>query len=164
VDDLAQRVGYDSEPQPLGSYAALIGLFNAALVGGLAFLQRDDRLPERIGLADLALLAVATHKVSRLIAKDAVTSPLRAPFSEHGESEGSNEQSDEARGRGPRRAVGELVTCPSCVGQWAAGAFVLGLLRAPRVTRAVGAVFAVQAGSDALHGGYVALRDRVYSS
>ena len=164
MDDLAQRTGYDADPQPLASYTALIGVFNAALVGGFALLQREHRLPERIGLADLALLAVATHKVSRLIAKDAVTSPLRAPFAEHGESEGSNEQSDEARGHGARRAVGELVTCPSCVGQWAAGAFVLGLLRAPRVTRAVGSVFAVQAGSDALHAGYVALRDRVYSS
>jgi hypothetical protein len=162
MDDPAQRVGYDSDPQPLGSYVALISVFNVVVVGGFALLHREHRLPERIGVADLLLLSVATHKVSRLVAKDAVTSPVRAPFAKHGEREGSNEQSDKPCGKGVRRAVGELIVCPSCVGQWAAAGFVLGLLRAPKATRAVGSVFVVQAGSDVLHAGYVAIRDRVY--
>jgi hypothetical protein len=37
-----------------------------------------DELPEKINFADLLLLGVATHKLSRIIAKDRVTSPLRA--------------------------------------------------------------------------------------
>ncbi len=32
---------------------------------------------------DTALCAVATHKLSRLLARDPVTSPLRAPFTSY---------------------------------------------------------------------------------
>ncbi len=37
-------------------------------------------MPERIGPGDILLLGVATHKLGRLLAKDWVTSFLRAPF------------------------------------------------------------------------------------
>lgn len=37
-------------------------------------------LPERLSAQDVVLAGVATHKLSRLIAKDNVTSFLRAPF------------------------------------------------------------------------------------
>lgn len=33
-----------------------------------------------------------------------------------------------------RRAVGQLLTCPYCIGQWVAGGFTLGLVAAPRPT------------------------------
>ncbi len=40
--------------------------------------RRD--LPHGYSAADFALVSVATHKLSRLLAKDPVTSPLRMPF------------------------------------------------------------------------------------
>ena len=133
---------YADEYRPLGGYAALAIAFNAALAAGLAAGMRRDALPERVGAGDLAVFALATYKLSRLIAKDEVTSPVRAPFTRHEGDAGSGEISEEPRGRGLRRAVGELLVCPYCVGQWVAGGFLLGLVHAPRPTRALGAMWA----------------------
>jgi hypothetical protein len=140
------------DERPLGSYAALMGVFGATF-GGLLVLTRD-RLPERIGVGDLALGALATHKISRLLAKDEVTQPLRAPFTQNPEKSGPSEVSEEAAGKGPRRAIGELVSCPYCVGMWVASGVVYGLALSPRVTRFVCSVFATHAGSDFLQIAY----------
>ena len=52
--------------------------FGAALGGAIVALRASGReLPERISVGDLVLAGVATHKVSRLIANDKVTSFLR---------------------------------------------------------------------------------------
>ncbi len=45
--------------------------------------QADRPLPERVSPGDILLLGVATHKLSRLLAKDWVTSFYRAPFTEY---------------------------------------------------------------------------------
>ena len=39
------------------------------------------------------------------------------------------------RGRGMRRAIGQLLLCSKCMGLWVAAALVTGLVRAPRATR-----------------------------
>ena len=64
----------------LAEYAALLGFYitSMAVLTGVA-LERD-RLPKKFGLLDLALLGIATHKLSRIIAKDRITGILRAPF------------------------------------------------------------------------------------
>ena len=67
------------------------------------------------------MLGIATHKLSRLITKDWVTSPFRAPFTKFKEADGVGEVTEEARGTGMQQAIGELVTCPWCVGPWVAG-------------------------------------------
>jgi len=112
-----------------------------------------------MSLYDLALAGIAGHKLSRLIVTDEVTAPLRAPFVVVSEDQ-EGDKKEEPRGNGPRRAIGELVTCPSCVGQWTTAAFVLGLVTAPRVTRLAGSVFAADAISDFLHVAYRASKDR----
>lgn len=70
---------------------------------------------------------------------------------------GPAELHEEVVGRGWRRAVGELLTCPFCLGQWIGTGFVFGGVFAPRATRAVAATFVVHAGSDALQFAYAAL-------
>ena len=150
---------YADEPRPLAGYALIAGAFNAAVGAGLAAAIRRDALPERFGAGDVALLALATYKLSRLIAKDAVTSPLRAPFVRFEGEAGKGEVSEEPRGRGARRAVGELVSCPYCVGQWVAGSFVLGLVHAPRATRALVAMWAALGLADFLQLARSALED-----
>ncbi len=152
--------GYSDEPRPLKSYLGIVAAFNGAVVASLLAADRAGKLPERIGVADLTLLGVATHKLSRLIAKDTVTAPLRAPFTRYEGGDGLNEVKESPRGEGLRLAIGELVFCPPCVGQWSAAAFLSAFLRAPRRTRAVAALFAIQALSDFLHVGLQAARDR----
>ncbi len=92
------------------------------MVGGLALAERSGRrIPERVGVGDLVLMGVATHKLSRLITKDRVTSFARAPFTRYEEPAGHGEIEEHARGTGMRRAVGQLLTCPYCISQWVAG-------------------------------------------
>lgn len=74
--------------RPLGAFVGMIGTYLAAVgVGGIA-VRRRGRLRERPAAADLALVALATHKASRLVTKDPVTSPLRAPFTRFDGTEG----------------------------------------------------------------------------
>jgi len=148
--------GYAREPRPLPEYAGLMALFSALFAGFIALVGRRGRpLPERIGLGDIVLVGVATHKLSRLIAKDVVTSPLRAPFAEFEEHSGPSEVEEAARGRGWRRAIGELITCPYCLGLWLSTFFHYGLVLRPAATRLVGSIFAAQALADFLQAAYV---------
>jgi hypothetical protein len=84
---------------------------------------------------DLVLLAVATAKLSRLLSRDRVTSALRAPFTRFEDFASADEVEESPRGSGVRLAIGELVTCPWCVGQWVGGGLLLSWLLAPRATR-----------------------------
>lgn len=100
--------GYSKEPQPLLAYSILLGsywlLFGFA---GLAARMTGRRLPKGFAASDIALLGVATHKVTRLVTKDWVTSPLRAPFTEYQGSAGAGEVIERSRGAGvPRRLSG----------------------------------------------------------
>jgi hypothetical protein len=115
-----------------------------------SFAASGRELPDDVPVKDLALLAAATHKLSRLIAKDRVASSLRAPFTRYEDDAGPSEVSEEARGRGLRRAVGELLICPYCVGMWVSAVFAGGLLVAPRLTRWLASVLAVLFGADVL--------------
>jgi hypothetical protein len=58
-----------------------------------------------------------------------------------------------------RRAIGELLVCPYCLGLWIASAFTAGLLVAPRATRWVGFTIAAEAGSDVLQLAYKKAED-----
>jgi hypothetical protein len=153
--------GYDDAHHPLISYALLTAAFQAGLGGSIARAARSQTgLPERIGATDIALLEVATHRLSRLITKDRVTSFMRAPFTRYQESAGPSEVSEQARGVGAQRAIGELLVCPYCVGQWVAGGMFIGLVRAPRVTRLIAAIYASLTISDLLQLGYQAAQEQ----
>jgi hypothetical protein len=153
--------GYDGGEEPLPSYATLMGLFNLILAVFLLVARKTGRpIPERIEARDIALLGVATHKLSLLLAQDAVTSPLRAPFTELQEKQSPKRVDEKPRGEGLRRSLGELLTCHFCVGQWVASFFTYGLVFAPAITRLVASIFAVVALSDHLHQTYKALIKR----
>src|SRR4030095_1172819 len=70
----------ECEEQLLAEYATLLGFYlaSAAVLTGIAVQQ--NRLPRKFGLLDLALLGMATHKLSRIVAKERITGILRAPF------------------------------------------------------------------------------------
>jgi hypothetical protein len=144
----------NGEDRPLGSYAALMGLYGAAVVAGGCILHRRRAVPERIDAGDLALISVATHKLSRRVTKDSVTSPLRAGFTRYTGRSGPAELAEEVRGTGGRKAVGELLTCPFCIAQWIATGFVFGLALAPRATRMAASVLCAASAADFLQFAY----------
>jgi hypothetical protein len=149
------------EHRPLRSYALLSSAFVATLAGSLAASERSGRpLPERVSARDIVLCGIATHKVSRLIAKDKVTGFLRAPFVRYQEPAGHGEVSEEARGSGLQRSIGELLNCPYCLGQWISGAFAAGLVAAPRPTRLVASMYAAETIADFLQLAYLAAEKR----
>jgi hypothetical protein len=144
--------------RPLGSYALLLSTYLAAAGSAAVFIRRR-RLPlPRPTPGDLALGAVATFRLSRLITKDSVTSVGRAPFTRFEGAAGDGEVKEEVRGRGLRHAIGELVSCPFCIAQWIATAYVVGLIVAPRATRLGAGVLAVVTGSDGLQFAHHALQ------
>ena len=158
-----QLAGYasPSEQPPLLSYAALMGVFNFLFGGALLTAKRNGReLPQRVGAGDVVSIGVASHKLSRLIAKDKVTSPLRAPFTELEEEGGPAELEERSRGGGVRKAIGELLICPYCLGLWVVAAFSLGLLFAPRLTRFLASVFSALTISDFLQIAYKAAEEK----
>jgi hypothetical protein len=139
------------EDKPLGSHLALVVAYNALVGAFLAMRVRSGKgFPQRIGVGDLVLAGVATHKASRLIAKDRVTGPLRAPFTEFEEEGGPGEVEESPRGSGMRQAIGELLVCPFCLAQWVATAILAGLATVPRATRFICSIFAAVTISDFL--------------
>ena len=138
------------EHRPLGAYVLIAAVHLGVAGGGLAAAIRAGKLPERVAPADLALGAVATFKLSRLLARSTVTSPLRAPFTRYEGLSGPAELAEEVRGTGLRKAVGELLTCPFCLAHWIATAYGFGLVFSPRATRFAASVLAVEAATEQL--------------
>ena len=150
----------NGDDRPLGGYLKTMGLYGAA-VGALAVAARltGRRLPDRISAGDFALLSVGTHKLTRVIAKDAITSPLRAPFTRYKEPAGAGEVNEEVRSHSELgHSVGELLGCPFCLAVWTSTAFAAGMTFAPRQTRWAATVFSMTAVSDCLQFGYSALK------
>jgi hypothetical protein len=97
------------------------------------------------------LLGVATHKISRLVAKDSVTSPLRAPFVEYVEPAGEAEVNERPRGTGLQKSIGELISCPFCMAVWVGTGLVGTWVLAPRLARLVASTATAVATADFLH-------------
>jgi uncharacterized protein DUF1360 len=146
--------------KPMVSYAILMATWGGSFAGFLAAWSRRRGLPDSVPLRDVLLVGIATHKLSRTITRDRVTAPVRAPFTKIAGPGPHGEVTEKARGRGLRRAIGDLLTCPYCTGPWVAGALVCGLVAAPRTTRLVASVFSAVALSDFLHLAYQAASDR----
>ncbi len=153
--------GYGGRKERLYSYSALVSVFNLSFAVFLLVAKRTGReIPERMYAKDIALLGVATHKLSLMGAQDAVTSPLRAPFTEYQEKESPKSVDEKPRGQGLRRSIGELLLCQFCLGVWIASFLTYGLILVPRVTRLVASLFAIVTISDHLHQTYKALMKR----
>ena len=150
----------DQRP-PLLSYLTFMSIFGTLVAAALALAKRQGReLPERVPAGQLLLIGTASHKFSRLLSKDKVTSPLRAPFTELEGKGGPAELEERSRGTGVRKAIGELLICPFCLGLWVIAGFSIGLLFAPRVTRFVASLFAALTISDFLQIAYKAAEEK----
>ncbi|MFJ5995213.1 DUF1360 domain-containing protein [Streptomyces sp. NPDC092370] len=154
----AYEAGHD---RPLGGYLAAMAGFAAYTAVWTTVVRRSGRpVPERPEPWDVALTSVATFRLSRLLSKAAVTSPLRAPFTRYVGPQGPAELQEEAQPEQGKHTVGELATCPFCMSVWVASTLTAGQLLWPRATRTAMGTLAALAGADTLQLAYGALMDK----
>ncbi len=164
VSGVAQRArqeagAYQSvsdDERPLRGYVAVLGIYSSVvLITALVAAITGRKLPERWRTHDLVTVTLGAHKLSRTLTKDAVTSPIRAPFVRYTGEGGPAEVQEETRNSSQlRHSVGELLTCPFCLDVWVITAFVVGLIFAPRLTRLIAGTFTALAGADFLQLAY----------
>ena len=119
---------------------ALTSIF-LGTVGAFAAPPLRRSPPLKVGPMDLALLGLTTYRVGQLVAYERIADPIREPFAERA-PDGSGGETTVPKGRGAQRALGELFTCPICVGTWVATGLVYGMHLAPRPTRALMTIMA----------------------
>ena len=135
----------------------------ATFLGGVAaftVVPPLRRTHVRLGWIDLLMLGLTTYRVGNMVAYERIADPLREPFAERRPDPETGEEEIAPRGRGARRALGELFTCPTCVGTWAAAGVVYGLHIVPAPTRAFMAIMSATAIAQVVRNALEALRSR----
>lgn len=155
---ILEYAGDEADELPIGGYAAMLAVFLGSFVGLVTVARATNALPKRLPIRDIALLGVATHKLTRIVTRERVTIPLRVPFAHYEGRDGAGQVKEEPRGEGVRRAIGTMLTCQYCAGPWVATGLVAGLLFAPRATRIACGMLSVVAISDFLHQAYAGSR------
>lgn len=153
----------DTEPAPtavterLPDYRRVVAAYVAAMAAATAAGRRSVPAARRPGdtWSDVALVALATFKVSRLVAKQTVTAAVRAPFAVDVGPGGTGERTSRPRGDGLRRSIGELVTCPFCLDVWVGSVGTVALAHAPRAAGPLLATFAAVGLADLCQFAYV---------
>jgi hypothetical protein len=135
---------------PYQAYATIAGAF----FGGLAAVAALSRRSPPGTALELAALSAATFKVSRTLTRERVGSFVRQPFVEGDADTGEDER---PTGTGLQRAVGELVTCPRCLGTWSAAALASTQMLSPRFGRLLTCSLGASAANDFLQAAFVAL-------
>ena len=136
------------------TYVALIGLFVSLFA---AFSTRLMRGRGEVKPLDLALLSMATFRAGRMIAYDQVLGPVREPFTETRPDESGAGDTTVPEGRGAQRALGELLSCPICVGTWVAAILTYGLHLLPGPTRVLLTILSAEAAEERCLGALWAL-------
>ncbi|MFD3516826.1 DUF1360 domain-containing protein [Streptomyces sp. NPDC058657] len=143
------------EERHLGGHLGAVVSFGAYTAAwGAAVAVRKAKLPERPAPQDLLLTAAAVFRLSRLLSKGSVTSPLRAPFTTYESATGPAEVSESPREGGITSTVGELATCPFCLSVWLTTTFAGAQLLWPRATRTVTGALTALAAADTMQLGY----------
>ncbi|OBJ52409.1 DUF1360 domain-containing protein [Mycobacterium sp. 1423905.2] len=144
------------DPRPLGGYVVTMSAYLVVVaVSAVVAALTGRKLPERWPIQDLVTISLGTHKLSRTITKESVTSPIRAPFTRYAGTGGPSEVIEETRNTSQiRHSLGELLTCPFCLDVWVATGFTIGLIFAPRFTRLVAGTFTALTGADFLQLAY----------
>lgn len=151
VDGTGARNGSEpSRPTGPGEYGAINAVYGTLLAGVVlaARGRAHDRPP--IPASELIPLGAATFALSKVVAKEKIGTWMREPFVE----ENAERKPETPRGRGLRRAVGELLTCTRCVGAWSALGLVSLRIASPPTGRVVTTVLATSAANDFLQAGF----------
>ncbi len=161
LHELEDRYAPEAE-RPLAGYLAALGTFAAASGSLAAVVHRRGGPPDRVHERDIVLGSVASFHLARLLGLASVTSPLRAAFTRYAGSGAPGETHEEVQQAegGLRHTIGELVSCPYCLGTWTAMLTGFGLVLAPRWTRFAATVLAIDACGHALQKLYSDLQAR----
>jgi Protein of unknown function (DUF1360) len=135
---------------PYEAYATIAGAF----FGGLAVVAALARRSPPGTALELAALSAATFKASRALSRERVGSFVRQPFIEGQADTGEDER---PAGSGLQRAIGELVTCPRCLGIWTAAGLASAQMLTPRFGRLLTWSLGASAANDFLQAAFVAL-------
>ncbi|MGW0908596.1 DUF1360 domain-containing protein [Streptomyces sp. NPDC002853] len=158
IGEALRRVGRayaPSEDRQLRGHAGAVVAFAAYTAAwGAVVARRKTDLPDRHEPLDILLTATAVFRLSRLLSKGTVTSPLRALFTRYESATGPAEVSESPRGGIRRSTVGELVTCPFCLSVWVTTTLTGAHLLWPGATRTVTGGLTTLAISDTLQLGY----------
>jgi hypothetical protein len=139
-----------ADSPPYASYAAIA----TAFLGGIATVAALARRAPAGSALDLLALSAATFKASRTLSRERVASFVRQPFVEGDAEIGEDER---PAGEGLQRAIGELVTCPRCVGAWTAAGLASSQVLAPRFGRLLTWSLGAAGANDFLQAGFKAL-------
>ena len=132
--------GGATDEVPLTGYATLATLFAVGLSVLVMTLTKERLLPRQWSVRDLLMTGIATGRLARIMTRDRIAMPLRAPFADYEGPAGPGEVREKPRGHGVRRAVGALLTCPFCAAPWIATGSLAALAARPRATRFVQAI------------------------
>lgn len=140
----------------LSGYLATMVMFGLTVAAAAVLGRLTHReLPRAMSVQDLIVTALAAHKLSRTVTKDAITAPIRAPFTRPTGDGGPGEVMEQpAADDGLAHSIGELLTCPFCFDVWVITGFTLGQVFVPRTTRVVADALAALTGADFLHLAY----------
>jgi hypothetical protein len=131
-----------------------MGAFAGGLAAAGAVSRLLDRDPQCQTPLDLLVLAMATFKAARTIARDEVTSFIREPFVKGHAHEGGEEP---VQTGDLQQAIGELVTCSRCAGTWAAAGLATTQVIAPRFGRLLTWSLGAAGLNDFLQAGFAAV-------
>jgi hypothetical protein len=130
----SHRLHSDPTRQTRAAKLTLMSIFVGVMGTFAARLVRADR-DLSLRPFELLLLGLASFRVGRMIAFEGVAEPLRQPFTRVQPDASGAGQTVVAAGEGARLAIGELLSCPICIGTWVAAGLVYGLHLLPRPTR-----------------------------
>lgn len=144
MDDLSQK---PAEPH---DYATINVVWAGLLTALLGATARGGRPGP--SASELPVLGLATFTLTKAVAKEKVGVWAREPLVEP-----SEDGDRHPRGRGLRYVLGELVTCPRCLGTWSSlGLVGLQVVR-PREGRIVARILATAAINDVLQTSFTLL-------
>lgn len=144
MDDLTQK------PVDAHDYATINVVWAGLLTALLGATARGGRPGP--SASELPVLGLATFTLTKAVAKEKVGVWAREPLVEPGENGDRR-----PRGRGLRYVLGELVTCPRCLGTWSSlGLVGLQVVR-PREGRIVARILATAAINDVLQTSFTLL-------
>jgi hypothetical protein len=147
MDDLSQK------PADAHDYATINVVWAGLLTALLGATARGDRPGP--SASELPVLGLATFTLTKAVAKEKVGVWARQPLVEPGGDGGRR-----PRGRGLRYVLGELVTCPRCLGTWSSLGLVALRVARPREGRILATVLAGAGINDWLQSGYTLLCNR----
>jgi hypothetical protein len=122
-------------------FLGLLATFSAITAAAIVFLRHEPSVEMLLSPLWLALLALASYRLGRIMALDEVTQPFRMFFVEVKEIDGI--KVEVAKEHGLLGAVGALITSPGSIGFWIAGIFTYLFVLWPTGMRMIIIVLAV---------------------